>query len=197
MLRKFMYKPLLLSALVLSAVLCGCGGAKTTPPTAEEIAAAANAAFNGQTAGLQTALDSGMPVDQVDENGNTLLMLAAFNGHTEAAQVLLENDADVSLRDNNGRTALMFAASGPFPATVRLLLENGANVNAVDSDEHFTALMTAAAEGLSPIVDMLLDAGADPTMKDVDNDTAANFARQRGFTALANKLQALEDKETP
>jgi ankyrin repeat protein len=49
--------------------------------------------------------------------------------------------------------------------------------------------MFAASEGLSPIVDILLEAGADPTLRDVDNDTAADFARQRGFTTLADRLE--------
>jgi ankyrin repeat protein len=53
--------------------------------------------------------------------------------------------------------------------------------------------MFAAAEGLSPVVDILLEAGADPRLKDKDDDTAASFARQRGFTALADRLQALTE----
>jgi len=53
--------------------------------------------------------------------------------------------------------------------------------------------MFAAAEGLDPVVDILLKHGADPKMKDKDNDTAAKFARDRGFTGLAEKLQALID----
>lgn len=184
-----------LTFLTLCAALCGCEkpAEPLPPPTAEQIQASVDAAFNGDAAGVQAALAAGIPVDQTDEIGNTLLMLAAFNGHTEAAQALLDAGADLTLRDNNGRTALMFASTGPFPATVRLLLENGSEINAVDNDEHFTPLMFAAGEGLSPIVDILLEAGADPTMVDIDNDSAASFARQRGFVALADKIQALID----
>ena len=82
-------------------------------------------------------------------------------------------------------------------AFVCLLLENDAEVNAVDRKEHFSPVMFATAEGLSPIVDLLLEAGANPSMKDVDGDTAAVFARQRGFNALAEKRQNLiDEKET-
>jgi ankyrin repeat protein len=184
--------PLLL--LALSSFLCGCSKKETglPPPTAEAIAAFAEAAFNGETVQVAEALKNGMPVDQMEENGNTALMLAAFNGHTETMKTLLAAGAEVDLRDTgSNRTALMFAASGPFPAAVRLLLENGADVNAVDGVERFTPLMFAAAEGLSPVVDILLEHGADPAMKDKDDDTAASFAKARGFTALADTLQAL------
>ncbi|NOU35765.1 MAG: ankyrin repeat domain-containing protein [Kiritimatiellaceae bacterium] len=185
-----------LTLLALSVALSGCKKKPEPvlpPPTAEAIAAFAEAAFNGNTAQVSAALKTGMPVDQVETNGNSALMLASFNGHVETIQVLLDAGAKINLHDGNGRTPLMFAASGPFPAAVKLLLEKGADINATDKVDHFSALMFAAAEGLSPIVDILLEKGADPKLKDKDNDTAASFARKRGFTALADKLQALID----
>jgi ankyrin repeat protein len=185
-----------LTLLSLSLALTGCEKKikPVLPPTAEAIAAFATAAFSNNTQQVSAAIKNGMPVDQKDENGNTALMLASFDGHVETMQVLLNAGATIDLRDNNGRTALMFASSGPYPAAVRLLLEKGAEINAVDNVEHFTALMFAAAEGLSPVVDILLAHGADPKLKDKDDDTAASFAQKRGFTDLAQKLQTLIDK---
>ena len=55
-----------------------------------------------------------------------------------------------------GRTALMYAASGPNPETVQLLLEKKADPNLVDQAEKFTALMFAAAEGQTRVVQILL-----------------------------------------
>lgn len=192
-----MYKKTILILSVLCSLLAGCKkeAEPLPPPTAEEIAAVIDTILNGNLSALNAALETGMPVDQKDEYGNSLLMLAAFNGHTDLAKTLLDAGADVSLCNTNGRTALMFASTGPFPATVRLLLEYGSEVNAVDSEEHFTPVMFAAAEGLSPVVDILLEAGADLSMKDIDGDTAASFARTRGFTALADKLQKLIDEK--
>ena len=48
--------------------------------------------------------------------------------------------------------------------------------------------MFAAAEGHADVVAALLAAGADPSMKDADDDTARDFALQRGHTALAALL---------
>ncbi len=184
--------------ITLCAALCGCGkkAAPLPPPTAEEIVAFVDAAFNGDTAAVSAALEKGMPADQKNTDGNSALMTAAFNGHVETMKALIDAGADVNLRVNRGVTPLM-AACGPYPAAVRLLLENGAEVNATDEIENFTALMYAATEGLSPVVDILLEHGADPSMVDVDNDTAGNFAQSSGFTDLADRLHALETKETP
>lgn len=216
-----MYIKTILALTALCALLSGCGkdekktalqvdtkvkdqlssDKKTAkplpPPSAEEITAAVDAAFDGDLATVTAALENGVPVDQTDQYGNTLLMLAAFNGHIDLTKTLLDAEADISVRDTEGRTALMFASTGPFPDVVRLLVKNGAEINAVDNVEHFSPVMFAAAEGLSPVVDILIEAGADLTLKDIDGDTAADFARQRGFTALADKLQKLiDEKET-
>jgi len=196
----------LLSFAVLCALITGCekkagslppstATEPLPPPTAEEITAAFDAAEGGDLTAVTAVLEQGMPADQRDEFGNTMLMLAAFNGHDEVIKTLLEAGAGVRHENNEGRTALMFASTGPFPATVRLLFETGADVNATDNVEHFTPVMFAASEGLSPIVDILIEAGADPTMTDTDGDTAADFARQRGFIALADKLQKLIDQK--
>lgn len=185
-----MKNKILITLTSLCILLAGCGK-KAAAPTAEQIAVAIDAALNGNPAAIAAALEKGIPVDQTDDYGNSLLMLASFDGHTEIAEMLLKNGADIAFRNPEGRTALMFASTGPYPATVRLLLKHGAEVNAVDSAEHFTPVMFAAAEGLSPVVDILIEAGADLTLKDIDGDTAANFARQRGFTALADRLDGL------
>ena len=183
-----------LTLLALSIVFCGCKKKPIPPPTAEAVAAFSEAAFNGDAQQVAAALKTGMPVDQVETNGNSALMLASFNGHTNVLHLLLDAKADINLRDSKGRTALMFAASGPFPDAVHLLIEKGAEINAIDTVDHFTALMFAAGEGLSPVVDILLEHGADPKMKDKDSDTAASFAKNRGFIELSQKLQQLIDQ---
>lgn len=185
---------LALTLLALSTALAGCGKKEVPPPTPEEATAFIDAAFEGKTQNVKAALESGMPATQNNADGFCALMAASFNGHVETMQVLLDSGADVNQTNKQGVTPLM-AACGPYPAAVRLLIEKGAEVNATDGIENFTALMYAATEGLSPICDILLDAGADPSMVDVDNDTAANFARSRGFVQLADKLQALSEEK--
>ena len=74
------------------------------------------------------------------------------------------------------------------------MIDEGADVNAVDSGEHFTALMMAAAEGNSEVVKVLLAEGADRTMKDIDGDGALEFAREKNHTDVI-ELLLNENKE--
>ena len=147
-------------------------------------------ALNGDIDGVKTALESSANVNAPNADGQTALMFAAFNGHSEVVLDLLDAGAGIDTRDMMGRTALLYAATGPFPETVRILLDKGAEPNVVDSDEHFSPLMHAAAEGHLDVVKILMEAGSDPSLKDVDGDNAASFARQAGHTEVANHIES-------
>ena len=148
------------------------------------------AALDGQAAIIAAAIEKGFDPDQVDQDERRLLMYAAFNGRAETIDILLNAGADVNALDIGGNSALMFASTGPFLEAVTLLLDAGAEVNVVDSIEHFTPLMMAAAEGQVEIVNALLEKGADPTLKDKDGDTALSFAVQKGHDEVAEILKA-------
>lgn len=154
--------------------------------TAEDLR---EAAFNNQINTVKQAFEQGIDVNDTDDQNRTALMLASFNGHTEIVKLLLKHDATLDVRNADGRTALMFAASGPFPETVTTLLEAGADPNLVDTKEHWSALMFAAAEGNTKVVQTLLKHGADAGKKDVDGDTALNFARNNGHKEVVQILQ--------
>ena len=149
-----------------------------------------DSALNGNVEAIALALEAGINPDLTDENGRTPLMLAAFNGHTEIAERLLEAGARLDLRDSTNRTAFMFACTGPNLKLVTLLHRRGANINDIDSHESWTPLMFAAAEGYSDVVQYLLSNGANPKAEDVDGETAATFARQRGFAEVAALIEA-------
>jgi ankyrin repeat protein len=60
----------------------------------------------------------------------------------------------------------------------------------VDSEEHFTPIMFAAAEGHIDVVRILLEYNADPSLEDIDGDTAETFARQNGHSEVADLLKS-------
>ncbi|MGQ1889032.1 ankyrin repeat domain-containing protein [Thermophagus sp. OGC60D27] len=149
------------------------------------------AAFNGNVSIVKNHLAANTNADSVNQDGQTPIMLAAFNGHTEVVKLLAENGASLTKSDQKGLTPLHFAASGPFPETVQYLLENGASINATDSIENFTPLMYAASEGNMEVVRILLKYGADPYLKDIDGDNAANFAIQNNHPEIGKLLKNL------
>ena len=158
-------------------------------PVSEE--ALRQAALDGIIIEVNKHLEAGIVVDALDPDGHTALMFAAFNGHSEIVLKLLEEGADLEKRDFMDRTALLYASTGPFPETVKILLDKGALPNVVDSDEHFSPLMHAAAEGNLGVVKILVEFGADLTLKDVDGDDAESFARQAGHLQVADYLHSI------
>jgi ankyrin repeat protein len=150
------------------------------------------AAHDGDLEKVKTLQKQGVAYDVVDQDGHTALMFAAFNGHSEIVIFLLDAGAEINLRDYLDRTALLYASTGPFPETVKILLDRGADPNVVDSDEHFSPLMHAAAEGHLDVVKVLIANGADKSLKDVDGDDASSFATQGGHMKVAEYLNALQ-----
>ncbi len=155
-------------------------------PTADFL----NAALEGDSKIVRSALRAGTETDVVDEGGRSALMMAAFNGHTELVHLLAKKGAKIERRDATGRSALMYASTGPNANTVALLLKLGADINAHDIAEKWTALMFAAAEGHLDVVKLLLEHGADKSLVDTDGDSAEAFAAQRGHTAVIDLLKA-------
>ena len=149
------------------------------------------AALDGQLETLKELHKLGVGCDVIDQDGHTALMLAAFNGHSEIVLYLLDSGAQIDGRDYANRTALHYASTGPFPETVQILLDRGADPNVVDSEEHFSPLMHAAAEGNLDVVKVLIAKGADKSMKDIDGDDAATFSAQNGHMQVVEYLNSL------
>lgn len=147
------------------------------------------AAHDGNITIVRDAIAAGTTVDAPDPDRKfTALLLAAYNGHSHVVKELLKNGAAVDARDSEGKTPLIHASSGPFPETVTMLIDAGADVNATESTEGFTALMTAAAMGEVDVIKILLARGADPDIKDADNDTAKDHAKNAGKFPAVNAL---------
>ena len=103
----------------------------------------------------------------------TALMRAAFSGDITLVKLLLAHGADTKIVSKDSETVLMAACgTGFIPGyskgrtaaerleVVKLLIDLGQNVNAGD-DYGITALMVAANIGDVPIIQYLIDKGAD------------------------------------
>lgn len=122
------------------------------------------------------------------------LMMAALKGHLDLARKLIERDADVN---KTGWTPLHYAATNGHLAIMALLLEHHAYIDA-ESPNGSTPLMMAAHYGTPAAVKLLLEAGADPGLKNQLGLTAIDFAhranRKDSAELIAASVRAAQPK---
>lgn len=102
------------------------------------------------------------------------LMLASLKGILPVVAKLVEKGADVN---KPGWAPLHYAATRGHLDVMTLLLENHAYIDAA-SPNGSTPLMMAALYGSPSAVKLLLEAGADPTLKNTQGLTAIDFANR-------------------
>ncbi len=102
------------------------------------------------------------------------LMLAALKGEIELCQLMVRQGADVN---KPGWAPLHYAATNGHLAVMRLLLEENAYIDAA-SPNNTTPLMMAAHYGTPSAVKLLLEAGADPMLRNDLGLSAIDFAHR-------------------
>jgi ankyrin repeat protein len=130
--------------------------------------------------GMQTAsalVELGVPVNEPVANGSTPLMWASWTGFQNLVELFVAAGADVNAQAKDGVTPLfcsMFNAFG-VKGTTELLLAAGAKVD-TPALNGTTPLMIASRRVNLAVVEVLLEAGADPNLQDADGMTALMFA---------------------
>ncbi len=114
------------------------------------------------------------------------LMMAAIKGHVDQARKLIARDADVN---KPGWAPLHYAATSGHLEMIELLLEHHAYIDA-ESPNGTTPLMMAAQYGTAASVKLLLDAGADPALRNKLGLTAIDFANRAGRADAAGLIAA-------
>ncbi len=115
-------------------------------------------------------------VNLLTQQNESPLMMAALKGHTALAKRIIERGGDVN---KTGWTPLHYAATSTAPGhieIIKLLLEENAYIDA-ESPNGSTPLMMAAMYGTAEAAKLLMEEGADPTLKNEKGLTAIDFAQ--------------------
>lgn len=132
-------------------------------------------------------------VEARTRQGESPLMLASLKGLTEICQQLIAKGADVN---KPGWAPLHYAATHGHLTVMSLLLDNHAYIDA-ESPNGTTPLMMAAGYGTPAAVNQLLEAGADPMLKNTQGLSAIDFARRANRTDSAELIAAFVRSRLP
>ncbi|MEW5967136.1 MAG: ankyrin repeat domain-containing protein [Pseudomonadota bacterium] len=154
------------------------------------------AAQSGDAAKVKSLLEGGVAHSVTDEAGETALMHAAHHGHVAAVEVLIAAGVDVNAQSPQGWTALAKAAYNGetergYVEVIEVLHEAGA---ALDARIFFgiTPLMLAAGGGDAPVVEWLINAGADVLAANEGGRTARLMANDKFYVDVINLLTEAE-----
>jgi ankyrin repeat protein len=160
-------------------------------------------------------LDLGCSIEAADRTGKRALHEAAYSNSLRAARFLVERGAEIDPRESTYQGAPIGWASHAnnnemvqFLSTrsrdIWALCCNGCvdRVREILAEDRGLARL-ASKEGITPlwwlpddevqamqIVELLLAAGADASLKNQNGRTAADWARSRGMEEVANRLSS-------
>jgi ankyrin repeat protein len=189
----------LLCLLLFWGLATGGGARAATGNATEDLLIAIG---SNKTVAAQAALDAGADINARDGEGRTPLIKAVMFSRPEIVKMLLERGADpnygaADATTGNAVTAAFFAMNGTQligmgemdasrHATALEVLKlvahaKGANLNLLvrRATTQKTPLMIAAEAGAADVVQVLLDAGADPNTMNGGKYTALDYAVDR------------------
>ena len=96
-----------------------------------------------------------------DENGTTPLAMASMLNHLDYVHYLVDHGADITKNDNNGKNAFDLSVISGHMDIIKLFVENhGLDVNKVYNEDSSTPLHLACIAGKLPLVQYLVEKGA-------------------------------------
>ncbi|QBQ41610.1 ankyrin repeat domain-containing protein [Sphingobacterium psychroaquaticum] len=131
-------------------------------------------------------------IDELSSHGFTPLGIATHFGQEQVVRLLLAKHADPNISSQNGYHVypLHTAITGKFDTISKMLVEGGAAVNVVQSSR-ITPLHLAAQQGNIEMIILLLENGADISIKTDTGLYASDLAQEKGFKEIAEILKVV------
>ena len=138
---------------------------------------------------VKELISRGGNVNAKDSIQDSAFLYAGAEGFNEVLQLTMAAGADVASINRYGGTALIPASEHGHVETVRILIAAGVPVNHVN-DLGWTAMQEAillndGGPRQQEVVRLLLEAGADPDIRDPEGRTALQNAERLGFAEIA------------
>ncbi|XP_039319815.1 ankyrin repeat domain-containing protein 29 isoform X4 [Saimiri boliviensis] len=147
------------------------------------------AAQGGYLDVIRLLLASGAKVNQPRQDGTAPLWIASQMGHSEVVRVMLLRGADRDAARNDGTTALLKAANKGYNDVIEELLKFSPTLGILKNGT--SALHAAVLSGNIKTVALLLEAGADPSLRNKANELPAELTKNERI------LRLLRSKEGP
>jgi alpha-tubulin suppressor-like RCC1 family protein/ankyrin repeat protein len=149
-------------------------------------------AQTGDTKSIEFLIESGANINELDNDGNTPLILAAIaskkfanikeiflkakmNGKKSVA-LLIELGADVSIVNNDSKIALHYIVDSGDKKSIELLVDAGSDIEAVDSYGNTPLLLSATTDTGIKSVKVLIAKGANMLAVNSENQNIAHIA---------------------
>lgn len=147
------------------------------------------AAFAGHDGVVKQLIEAGVDF-KICLDGSSSFDCAATREHYSVLKVFLESSVDVRLDHCKKHSLLLKAVQKSYKAAVQALIEVGAPVNASDGKNSAILLADPQKSSYESIMKLLLNAGADPTVKDKRGRTALEIAKRYNNKTVIELLEA-------
>ncbi|KAK9730918.1 Ankyrin repeats (3 copies) [Popillia japonica] len=124
-----------------------------------------------------------VPAIEHDYSGFDIVKATQYGAFARVKE-LVDAGYNVNQRDSETVTLLHWAAINNRKDIMRFFIDKGAEVDAVGGELNATPLHWATRQGHLDAVVILMNAGADPTLRDAEGCSCIHLAAQFGHTAL-------------
>jgi ankyrin repeat protein len=148
-------------------------------------------------------ITKGAEVNAKDGDGKSSLHYTVINENLELIKSLVSSEANVNIRDKFNRTPLHYAADEGYLEIVKYLILQGSEIDAkaafylqmstVGLTLGCTPLHLAARNGHLEVVKYLVYQGADVNLKNNEDESALDLAKNRGNQEIIAFLESSEE----